>query len=104
MFNIKEISILINKDGILCLLWASIQQVIVGASTLFIIESMRYVTNNQHEEAIKFILLFVASLILVYIPNTISFMYLQKWHLKSFENFIKLFTITGLSQKIKVFK
>jgi ABC-type bacteriocin/lantibiotic exporter with double-glycine peptidase domain len=80
-----------NRAGLLCLGWATIQQVIVAASTYLIIEAIRLTTENRPEKSVYYLVGFAASLVIVYLPNTLSLMYLQKWRLASFSNFLRLF-------------
>lgn len=85
------ISELLNKDATWSTAWSTLQQLIVAASTYFIVEAIRAVTANNLDLGLKYIVAFVASLVLVYIPNAISMIYLEKWRLSSTESFIRSF-------------
>jgi len=82
---------LMSKEAAYCLGWAALQQMVVAASTYFIIEAIQLVTEGALAVAMKYVLAFVASLILVFVPNTISLVYLQKWRLRSFARFVEEF-------------
>ena len=91
MKNFKIQATLFNRPGIVCGIWAVIQQLIVAGSTYLIIESIRQATGDHYDKAVQYIGLFVLSLMVVYIPNTISLIYLQKWRLESFSQFVAVF-------------
>ncbi|WP_130605952.1 hypothetical protein [Fluviispira sanaruensis] len=88
---LESMSYLCNKDGFYCLFWASIHQLTVAASTLFITKGMRYATSSNPQEAIINICVFVISFIVIYFPSTLSLIYLQKWHLQSLALYIQNF-------------
>lgn len=84
-------SALLNKDAAWSTAWSTVQQLIVAASTYFIVEAIRAVTANNLDLGLRYIAAFVASLVLVYIPNAISMIYLEKWRISSTESFIRSF-------------
>lgn len=85
-------STLLNRQGAYCAFYATIQQLVVAASTYFIIEAIQFTTNKDNSSALLYTVLFVASLIVVYLPNMLSILFLQKWRLASFGKFVELFT------------
>lgn len=92
MKTFKIESTLINRDAVISTVWSTIQQIVVASSTYFILEAIRYATAGDIDTGMKFIAAFVASLVLVYLPNTLSMMYLQRWRLASIDSFVKAFT------------
>lgn len=88
-FNIS--STLINKDAVWSTIWSVVQQLVVAASTYFIVKAIQFVTSGDLQTGLQYILAFTASLILVYLPNTLSMAYLQRWRLTSIENFVRAF-------------
>ena len=86
-----SISILMNRDAVWSTIWSTIQQVVVASSTYFILEAIRNITSGKTDAALIYIGAFVASLVLVYLPNTLSMVYLQRWRLTSVENFVRSF-------------
>lgn len=80
-----------NTDAAWSTIWSILQQLVVAASTYFIVEAIRQVTAGNVELGFKFTGAFVLSLFLVYLPNTLSMVYLQKWRLSSIEKFVVLF-------------
>jgi ABC-type transport system involved in cytochrome bd biosynthesis fused ATPase/permease subunit len=87
----KLMSTFFNKSGFLCLGWATIQQLVVATSTFFIIEAIRNATANNFPLAAKYIAAFTVSMFVVYLPNTVSLIYLQKWRFDSFKLFLGYF-------------
>ena len=88
---------LFNKDGVYTAIWATVQQLVVASSTYFIIAAIRSATAtatataNDYDRAMWFASAFVASLIAVFVPNTLSMFYWQKWRLESFSRYVGLF-------------
>ncbi len=82
---------LINKAGLGTMIWATLQQAVVASSTYFIVAAIRASTDADYEAAITWVLLFVASLIVVFIPNTCSVIWLQRWRFDSMSAFVKEF-------------
>jgi ABC-type bacteriocin/lantibiotic exporter with double-glycine peptidase domain len=81
---------LYNKDGFLCAFWLVLQQLIVASSTVFIIQLIEHLSRDKLL-SIKYLLLFVGSLIVVYIPAAMSLVYLKKFQFTSFDNYINSF-------------
>jgi ABC-type bacteriocin/lantibiotic exporter with double-glycine peptidase domain len=79
-----------NKYLWICLLFLGLQQIIVGASTLWIGYLGESIANNSVD--LVYLILFLSSLILVYIPGGISLVYLEKAKLLWFRNYISSFT------------
>lgn len=88
-FNI--LSTLVNKDAVWSTIWSFIQQIVVAASTYFIVKAIQLVTSGDLQTGLKYIVAFTGSLIIVYLPNTLSMAYLQRWRLTSFEIFVRSF-------------
>ena len=63
----------------------------VASSTYSILEAIRSATAGDVRTVMKYIATFVASLVLVYVPNASSMMYLQRWRLTSINTFVKSF-------------
>ncbi|MFT5548106.1 MAG: ABC-type bacteriocin/lantibiotic exporter with double-glycine peptidase domain [Candidatus Azotimanducaceae bacterium] len=80
-----------NLDGYKCLFWIVIQQIIVASSTYFIIRLMESVNADDGTISYSYLILFVSSLIFVYIPVSLSHIYMDRYHLSSFRNYINLF-------------
>jgi len=80
-----------GRDASHCLLWATLQQLVVASSTYFIIEAIQAVTRNDHPLAMKFAVAFVVSLVIVYLPVTGGVIALQKWRLSAFARFVEKF-------------
>jgi ABC-type transport system involved in cytochrome bd biosynthesis fused ATPase/permease subunit len=87
----KTYKILMNKEAVWSTIWSTVQQIVVAASTYFILEAIRHITSGKLELALIYIGAFVASLVLVYLPNTLSMVYLQRWRLASVESFVQSF-------------
>lgn len=88
-FNIN--STLKNRDAIFSTFWSTLQQVVVAASTYFIMRAIQHATSNEVTEGLVYLCAFVACLILVYVPCTISMLYLQRWRITSIQTFIQEF-------------
>jgi hypothetical protein len=80
-----------NRDGWICLIWATLQQAVVASSTYFIVEAGRLAAARDFHGAVRYAAAFAGSLLVVYVPTTISLAYIQKWRLSSFENFLASF-------------
>ena len=94
----KISSTLINRAGVLSTLYSTLQQSVVASSTYFILEAIRYATAGQFEYACVYLSCFVISLILVFIPLSLSTIYLERWSLESFELFIRAFSTANLGR------
>lgn len=79
-----------NIDAYLCSFWIFVQQLLVAASTVFIIKLISELSDNN-KISIVYLLLFVASLIVVYIPTAVSHMYLKKFKYTSYFKYINNF-------------
>lgn len=88
-FNIY--SCLLNRDAVISTIWSVLQQLVVAASTYLIVKSIQMVTAGDLNQGIQYISAFVISLVLVYLPNTLSMAYLQRWRLSSIEKFVNAF-------------
>lgn len=84
-------STLWNQDAALSTLWSTIQQLVVASSTYFIMRTLQLATDGNFQGALLQASLFVASLVLVYLPNTLSMVYLQRWRLSSVDQFFRGF-------------
>lgn len=84
-------STLVNRDAVISTLWSTLQQIVVASSTYFILKAIRSATTGDTRTGMVYIAAFVASLVLVYLPNTLSMMYLQRWRLTSIDTFIATF-------------
>jgi ABC-type multidrug transport system fused ATPase/permease subunit len=84
-------STLFNRDAVLSTIWSTLQQLVVASSTYFILEAIRNTTAGQTQAGMRYIAAFVLSLVVVYLPNTLSMMYLQRWRLASIDSFVKAF-------------
>lgn len=84
-------STLWNGNALLSTLWSTVQQLVVAASTYFIMQTLKLATQEDFSGALTYSGLFVMSLILVYLPNTLSIIYLQKWRLSSTALFFDAF-------------
>lgn len=82
---------LVNRDGLYTVWWATWQQLVVAFSTYAIVAAIRAANGAAFDEAVQWAVAFVASLIIVFIPNTLSVVYLQKWRLESFARFVNTF-------------
>ncbi len=89
---------MINRSGLLSLLWATLQQMVVASSTYFIIIASRLGAEKDFNGALKYIAAFAVSLLVVFLPNTLSLIYLQKWRLESFEKFVNSFTAVNFGK------
>lgn len=91
MKSFKIQSTLFNKAAVASTVWSTLQQLVVASSTYFILQAIRHSTAGDLPMGIKYLVAFVLSLVLVYIPNTLSMLYLQKWRLASIEQFVQAF-------------
>jgi hypothetical protein len=82
---------LLNRACAVTGLWATVQQLVVASSTYFIVEAIRGATAGNYAAALHFSLAFVASLIVVFVPNTLSVIWLQRWRLRAFAAFVECF-------------
>lgn len=74
------------------------QQAVVAASTYLLVLAARHTTAGAMEQAAACALAFAALLVLVYVPNTVSIYYLQRWRLASLERFMSLFVTLNKSK------
>ncbi len=88
-FDIRKT--LLNRDAVLSTFWSTLQQIVVAASTFFILKAIASVTSGDTSAGMMFIGFFVASLVLVYVPNTVSMLYLQRWRISSLSSFVSSF-------------
>jgi len=95
-FNV--FSTLVNRDAVWSTIWSIIQQLVVASSTYFIVKAIQSATSGQLELGLKYIAAFVTSLVLVYLPNTLSMAYLQRWRLSSIEEFVRSFIAQNKGQ------
>lgn len=93
--RIHPARLLFSRDGVICVAWIIVQQLVVAASTVFIIRLMESVTRPNGQISLGYLVLFVASLVLVYVPNALSTVYLDKAALASFRAYIALFCKTN---------
>ncbi|MGE0528985.1 MAG: hypothetical protein AB7G93_10455 [Bdellovibrionales bacterium] len=91
MSEIESRGTLVNRAGAICMVWTILQQMVVATSTYILIAATRLASAERFDQAVVFLIAFAASLILVYVPNTISLVYLQKWRLDSFGRFVEEF-------------
>ena len=91
MPKFKIESTLVNRDAALSTVWSTLQQLVVAASTYFILRAIERATNGDMPSATWYISGFVLSLVLVYLPGSLSMIYLQKWRFTSFASFIERF-------------
>ena len=89
MPKFKIESTLMNRDAALSTFWSTLQQIIVAASTYFILRAIERATNSDMRSATWYISGFVISLVLVYLPGSLSVIYLQKWQFTSFASFVE---------------
>jgi ABC-type multidrug transport system fused ATPase/permease subunit len=82
---------LLNGEGAITMICATFQQSVVAASTYFIIAAIRAATGGRYEESIHYAIAFATSLIVVFLPATMSIVWLQKWRLESFSRFVDAF-------------
>lgn len=87
-----------NGDAVRCYAWIVIQQAVVAASTYLLVLAARHATAGAMEQAAACALTFAALLVLVYVPNTVSLYYLQRWRLTSLEQFMALFVALNQSK------
>lgn len=80
-----------NGEAARCFAWIAIQQIVVAASTYLLVLSARHATAGALDEAAACALAFALLLVLVYLPNTASVYYLQRWRLASLERFMTEF-------------
>lgn len=85
-------STLINRDAVISTAWSTLQQLVVASSTYFILQAIRFATAGDIQTGMRYIAAFVASLVLVYLPNTLSMMYLQRWRLSAIQTFVRAFS------------
>lgn len=98
MKTFKISQTLINRDAVLSTLWSTLQQIVVAGSTYFIIEAIRFATKGDYNKGYFYIGAFAVSLIIVYLPNTISMLYLQRWRLSSIQQFVHAFIDYNVGQ------
>lgn len=91
MSKFRIYTTLINREGVYTAIWATLQQLVVASSTYFIIAAIRAATANDYQTSIAYALAFVVSLVVVFVPNTLSVIWLQKWRLESLSRFVGLF-------------
>ena len=91
---------LLSRDGAFCLGWVIVQQAVVACSTLFLILSAEEITRLEIDRAAVYALGFAGALIIVYLPNTISIYFLQRWRLTSYESFINHFVAANSGNTI----
>lgn len=87
-----------NGDAVRCYAWIVIQQAVVAASTYLLVLAARHATAGAMGQAAACALAFAALLVLVYVPNTVSLYYLQRWRLASLEQFMALFVALNKSK------
>ena len=98
MPKFKIESTLMNRDAALSTFWSTLQQMIVAASTFFILRAIERATNSDMRSATWYISGFVISLVLVYLPGSLSVIYLQKWRFTSFASFVERFAAANFGK------
>jgi len=79
-----------GKDSFLCFTFVLMQQIIVASSTVFIIFLGKSIAD--HNIAIIYLLLFILSLMAVYLPGIYSLIYLEKSKFSAFKKYIYIFS------------
>lgn len=80
-----------NKHSWSCIIWSTVQQLTVALSTYAIIQSIQSVSEKNQEKTIFWLVIFATSLVIVYLPNVLATIKLEKSRIKSFENFMSAF-------------
>ena len=94
----RSMGYLWNKDAYVSLFWLLLMQSLVAVSTYLIASSMKYIESDI-ETTYFYMILFVASLFLVYFPAAISSTYLERWKVSSQKSFITGFTSLNFGKR-----
>ena len=84
-----------DKASILCLLALFAQQIIVAASTIFIILLGKSIA--LHAPSVTWLLLFIISLMIVYLPGIASLIYLEKAKFIAFKKYVLIFSDSNMN-------
>jgi len=79
-----------GKDSFLCFTFVLMQQLIVASSTVFIILLGKSIADHNIE--VMYLLFFILSLMVVYLPGVYSLIYLEKSKFSAFKNYISIFS------------
>ncbi len=79
-----------GKASFLCFTFVLIQQLIVASSTVFIIFLGKSIA--EHNITVIYLLLFILSLMVVYLPGIYSLIYLEKSKFSAFKKYISIFS------------
>jgi hypothetical protein len=79
-----------GKDTFRCFTFVLIQQIIVASSTVFIILLGKSIA--EHNIAVMYLLFFILSLMVVYLPGVYSLIYLEKAKFGAFKKYISIFS------------
>lgn len=94
----RSMSYLWNRDAYISLFWLLVMQTIVAISTYLIATSMKYIESDI-DTAYFYMILFVASLFVVYFPSAISSIYLERWKVSAQKSFITGFTSLNFGKR-----
>lgn len=85
--NNLTIKTLDTTSGKIAIFWVVVQQLIVASSVIFVSKAIDFVSED-YREAIYYLALFCLTLVVVYIPYSLSMIYSEQWKYDAYNRFI----------------